>query len=78
MLENFSRCTTDLDRYVYIMSVQADNERLFYRVIELNIELMMPIIYTPVVGAACQAFSRVYRRTQSVLVPFSPIYHRTR
>jgi len=68
VLENFNRCATDLDRYVYIMSILSDNEKLFYRVVELNVETMMPIIYTPVVGAACQQFSHVYRKTQGLYI----------
>jgi len=75
VMDNFARCTTDLDRYTYIMSVMSDNEKLFYRVIELHIETMMPIIYTPVVGAACQQFSLVYRKTQGLYISINDAGH---
>ena len=48
------------------MSIMTDNEKLFYRVIEQDVQMMLPIIYTPVVGAARQQFSHVYRKTQYV------------
>jgi len=75
VMDNFSRCQSELDKYVYIMSVQSDNEKLFYRVIELHVEVMMPVIYTPVVGAACQQFSLVYRKTQGLYVSINDAGH---
>lgn len=55
-LENLKRCETDLDRYIYLMNLLDRNERLFYRVINDNIQLTMPLIYTPIVGLACQKY----------------------
>jgi Malic enzyme, N-terminal domain len=56
-LINFKRCSTDLDRYVYLMGLLDRNQHLFFRVVMENIEIMMPIIYTPTVGLACQNYS---------------------
>jgi len=75
VMENFKRCHTDLDKYTYIMSILADNEKLFYRTIELNVETLMPIIYTPVVGAACQNFALVYRKTLGLYISISDAGH---
>jgi len=63
-LLNVERCATELDKYIYLMDLLARNERLFYRVIMDNVETMLPIIYTPTVGLACQNFGLLYRHPQ--------------
>lgn len=68
VLGNVRSKHTDLDRYLYLVSLQDRNETLFYRVVMNNIEEMMPLIYTPTVGAACQAFQHIYRRPRGFYV----------
>ena len=62
VLENFHRLQTPLAKYILIESLQDRNEALFYRVIMENPDEMMPIIYTPTVGLACQQYGHIYRR----------------
>jgi len=68
VLGNIRDKPTDLGRYLYLISLQDRNETLFYRVVMNNIEEMMPLIYTPTVGAACQEFQHIYRRPRGFYV----------
>jgi malate dehydrogenase (oxaloacetate-decarboxylating)(NADP+) len=68
VLGNVRSKPTDLGRYLYLISLQDRNETLFYRVVMNNIEEMMPLIYTPTVGAACQEFQHIYRRSRGFYV----------
>lgn len=66
MLENFHRKPNDLERYIFLSGLQDRNEALFYRVVMENMDLMMPIIYTPTVGQACQQYSTIYRNPRGL------------
>jgi malate dehydrogenase (oxaloacetate-decarboxylating) len=69
-LANFTRNSSDLERYINLVALQDRNETLFYRLLHENIELMLPIIYTPVVGAASQHYSHIYRRPRGLYIDY--------
>src|SRR5882762_4880426 len=68
--EAFQPKNTDLERHIYLRQLQDTNETLFYRLMLSHIEEMMPIVYTPTVGIACQQFSHIYRRPRGLIVSY--------
>ena len=68
VLTNIREKPTDLERYLYLIALQDRNETLFYRVVMNHIEEMMPIIYTPTVGKACQEFQHIFRQSRGFYV----------
>ena len=68
VLENFHRLSTPLEKYIFLTSLHDRNEALFFRVVTDNPDEMMPIIYTPTVGLACQKFGHIFQRPRGVFV----------
>jgi malate dehydrogenase (oxaloacetate-decarboxylating)(NADP+) len=68
LLENFRRQPTDLEKYVSLRSLHDRNEALFFRLLMDYPDEMMPIVYTPTVGLACQRYTHIFQRPHGIFV----------
>jgi malate dehydrogenase (oxaloacetate-decarboxylating) len=67
----YSSFDQPINKHIYLRAIQDNNETLYYRLIKEHIDEMMPIIYTPTVGDACEQFSDIYRSSRGLFISYS-------
>ncbi|SQB25712.1 malate dehydrogenase [Citrobacter koseri] len=66
--QQYLEAESDNARHIYLRNIQDTNETLFYYLLKKHLPEMLPIVYTPTVGAACEKFSGIYRRARGVFI----------
>lgn len=61
VLSNIRKKSDPVEQYIYIMSLQERNERLFFHILTNNIEELLPLLQYPTVGRYCQDYSLMFR-----------------
>ncbi len=73
--EAFCEKDSDIQKHIYLRALQDNNETLFYCLIIEHLEEMMPIIYTPTVGMACEMFHHIYRKPRGLFLSYPDRAH---
>ena len=68
VMTNLRRLPSDLDKYVTLNALHDRNEALFFRVVSEHIDEILPLIYTPTVGLACQRFGYIFQRPRGLFI----------
>ncbi|MGQ7263751.1 NAD-dependent malic enzyme [Vreelandella sp. V005] len=71
----YQQCHSDLEKHIHLRAIQDDNETLYFRLVSQHLEEMLPIIYTPTVGQACQEFSNIYRNHRGLFISYPDREH---
>ncbi|MEI5638649.1 MULTISPECIES: NAD-dependent malic enzyme [unclassified Pseudoalteromonas] len=73
--QQYSSFNDNLNKHIYLRAIQDNNETLYYRLVRDHLEEMMPIIYTPTVGDACEKFSDIYRSSRGLFISYEDRYN---
>lgn len=64
----------DINKHIYLRAIHDNNETLFFKLVQSYLAEMMPIIYTPTVGDACEQFSDIYRSSRGLFISYEDRY----
>ena len=66
----YSRKNSDIEKHIFLRQLQAINETLYFQLIIDHAAEMLPVIYTPTVGHACEHFSEIYRKPMGLFLNY--------
>ena len=67
-LNGFRAASRAIDKYVFLRQLQHDDAGVFYRLLVNNAMEIMPYVYTPTVGEACQTYHTLPIAQQGVYI----------
>ncbi|KAG6587994.1 hypothetical protein SDJN03_16559, partial [Cucurbita argyrosperma subsp. sororia] len=68
LMQNIRQYQLPLQKFIAMIELQERNERLFYKLLIENVTELLPIVYTPTVGEACQKYGSIFRRPQGLYI----------
>lgn len=68
LMNSIRRYEVPLQKYMAMMDLEERNERLFYKLLIDNVEELLPVVYTPTVGEACQKYGSIFTRPQGLYI----------
>src|ERR1700747_207326 len=66
VLLHLKKKATDLDRFIYLMSLLEINETLFYHTLMSDPARFLEIVYDPTIAEACLKFDHILRRVRGM------------
>jgi len=70
----YSSFQNNINKHIYLRAIHDNNETLFFKLVQSHLAEMMPIIYTPTVGDACEQFSDIYRSSRGLFIAYEDRY----
>ncbi|OTF74123.1 hypothetical protein BLA29_012504, partial [Euroglyphus maynei] len=68
VMKHLQQINDNLYKYLFMRDLQDYNKRLFYRVLQLYTNELMPIVYTPIVGIGCEKYSLIFNRPRGMFL----------